>query len=435
MRFRIQSKFAFSAGSGKKPPLTKGWLFLILVALFIPHWFSFHDNVLASMAPDLLLRTIGSRLQEAGKPIYSYHWQNGDPIAWLNPYPDLRVGVNGIVSTPFLLWLLQPFARLDYCSIKLWWGIIQELFLFATLWLSCLLFTSRLRQITFIIAATLFFIYSNNWLLNLYNGQIYIFHAFVFSLAAYLIQRYKNGVGAIVLFILATTVRPFFITAVAPLLKLNKQHFIYVASAAIISCLLIVLSTKTIEWKQYNDAVKIYALEQTKEIKVRQAPNVSLIQFAEVCTINPKPQFTIFGSGCLYSIQHYLHLIGISISNITVYQILLGSVLLLVWWFAYKRRWLDDKPRQLVLAFVFYQVCELITPASRNPYNMIQWLPAVAWLFVWGDKKALLMMFLGLCLNHDFPTRFPYAREIGEIIMFYALALFLFKQRNRLILN
>lgn len=436
MRFRFNTTFATSPGEAKKPPFRKGWLFVILICLCIPHWFNFKEHVLTSMAPDLLLRTIGSRLQEAGNPVYSYHWKAGDPVTWMNPYPDLRIGVNGVVSTPFLLWLLQPFARLDYCTIKLWWGIIQELFLFATILISCLLFKTRVRQLAYIAVTTIFFIYNNNWLLNLYNGQLYVIHAFVFALAAYIMQQNKNGrYAAILLFIFTSTIRPFFVTALVPVFKFSKKYFLLVSLGVALTGFLILVTTEMADWKQYNGAMKIYALEQTREISVRTGSNDSLLHLADACTINPEAHFTIFGAGCLYSLQHYLFRFGIAISNIQFYQTLLLVALISLWWFSHKRRWLEDLPKQLVLAFIFYQLCELLTPAHRNPYNMIQWLPAVAWLFVWGDKKALLFLVAGICLNNNLPFRFAYQREIGEMIMFYSLALFLFKKPNRLVLN
>ncbi len=75
----------------------------------------------------------------------------------------------------------------------------------------------------------------------------------------------------------------------------------------------------------------------------------------------------------------------------------------------------------------------MITPAYRNPYNMIQWLPAVSWLFVWAERKVLLLLILGLCLNHDLPFRFIYQREIGEMLMFLSVGFFLFSKRQDVI--
>lgn len=435
MNFNLNKRVAFIAATDRKPPLSKGWLFVILVALFTPHWIEFYHTAENTIAPDLLLRTIGSRLQEAGKQIYQHQWQPGDPVAWLNPYPDTREGLNGVVSTPFLLWLLQPFSRLDYCTIKVFWGTFQQGLFFASAWFCCTTFFSRLRQCLFIGMMAFFFIYSRNWLLNIYNGQIYIFYAFTFSVSGYIITRYKTRISSVVLFVVLSSIRPFFITSIIPIFKFKPRYFFYLIASALIVIALIATTTSTGEWVQYNNAMKVYSKEQTGELVMDTTSSRLYSTIVDPCTINANALFTAFGAGCLYSLQHYLKRFGISVSNVNAYKAVLTILLLFIWWFAYKKKWLHEVSKQLLLSFIFYQLCELITPASRNPYNMIQWLPAVAWLFIWGNKKVLILLLIGLCLNHDVPFRFPYAREIGEMTMFSAVVLFLLRQKNRLIRN
>jgi hypothetical protein len=421
----------FIKGLNEKPALKGVWLFLLLVAIFLPHWIASFTIIHDTIAPDLLLRTIGSRLQEAGKPIYEYKWQPGDPVTWLNPYPDERAGVNGVVSTPFFLKLLQPFAKLDYCTIRIVWTWVQEIFLFATAWFCCLVFQQRLRQFLFMALLASCFIYDRNWLLNLYNGQMYVVYAFVFALSGYLLLKSKIGTSPLLIFSLISIIRPFFLPAIGPLFKFTKQHILTVISAGIVALILVVATTSTHEWKQYNAAMKIYAKEQTGELAMDTLSPGLNSPLADACIKLSDGTFAVFGGGCLYSLQHYLYLFGISISNVQFYQGILVVLLLVLWWVAYKMNWLSDLPKQLLLSFFFYQLCELITPASRNPYNMIQWLPAVAWLIMYGNKQVILLLLIGLCLNHDLPFRFVYEREIGEMFLFFSLTLYLFKKKQR----
>ncbi len=403
---------------------------VILILLFIPHWIHFYQNINNSIGPDLLLRTIGSRLQQAGKPMYGYKWKPGDPSAWLNPYEDTRIGVNGVVSTPFLLWLFQPLSRLSYCNIRIIWSCTQEVFLFATMWFCCLTFSKRFHQIVFIITAFLFFVYDRNWLAHLYNGQVYVIYAFIFALSGYMVKSVTDKRIVIFLFPLVSLIRPFFITAVIPFLKVNKQYLLYFTSSAAIAVILTLAATSQFEWKQYNNAMKLYAKEQTDELAMGTNSPRLYWQYADACTKDRQAAFTVFGAGCLFSLQHYLFLIGISVSNILVFQVVLLVSFLTILFISFKKGWLNNIPKQLLLSFLFYQLCELITPASRNPYNMIQWLPAIAWLMAFGNRHLLWLILAGLCLNHDIPFWFKYEREIGEILLFVAVILFLF-ERNK----
>jgi hypothetical protein len=406
-----------------QPPLNKGLVFLLLVAFFIPHWISSYHYIQISIGPDLLLRTMGSRLLEAGKPIYQYKWQVGDPISWLNPYRDTRVGLNGVVSTPFLLWLLKPLANLDYCTIRMIWGFVQEALLFLTAWFCCITIQSKRSQLIFISVAVIFFVYERNWRLNVYNGQMYIVYAFIFSLSGYLYSRNKSGEGIMSLLTIVSTIRPFFITAIIPFFKWKKRHLVYLTSAAAITLILVFNATSINEWKQYNSAMKMYAREETGNLTIDTISPAFYRQYADACTINSEKSFATFGAGCLYSLQHYLKVFHISIDDTRVYKLILLFILLGALYTAFKKDWLQDSGKQLLLSFLFYQLCELITPASRNPYNMIQWLPAVAWLIGRADKQVLVLLIIALCLNHDIPFRFKYEREIGELFMFLALEL------------
>ncbi len=187
MKGYIQIAQKSTADIQNRKALNSGWLLLLITIIFLPQWQHFDSLINNTIAPDLLLRTIGSRLQTAEMPMYQYQWQQGDPVEWLNLYPDLRVGLNGVISTPFTLWLLKPISTLNYCDLKIIWSYLQEFFLFASVWLSCKIFQKLINQIVFLILASIFFIYDTKWLLHLYNGQIYIVYTFFFSLTGYLI--------------------------------------------------------------------------------------------------------------------------------------------------------------------------------------------------------------------------------------------------------
>ncbi len=259
---------------------------------------------------------------------------------------------------------------------------------------------------------------------------MYIIYSFVFAISAYTLCRTKNAKGLLMIFPVLSIIRPFFFPIVAIFFKPRKQYVLTLLGGLAIAVVLVISTVPAEEWRQYNTAMKFYAREQTGELTMDTLSPGLNSPLADACIKLSDGQFAVFGGGCLYSLQHYLYLIGVSINSVEFYQFVLAVVLLLTWWIAHKRGWLNQMSRQLLLGFLFYQFCELMTPASRNPYNMIQWLPAVAWLTMWGNKSVIVLIAIGLCLNHDLPFRFTYEREIGELSLFAAIGVFLFQQKD-----
>ncbi len=427
--------FYYISDLDKKPSLTIRWLLVVLMLLFVPHLYYSYLYLDQSMCPDLLLRIIGSRLQEAGKGIYSYKWQPGDTTAWLNLYPDNREGLNGVTSTPLFLQMQQPLAKMKYCDIKLVWWIITEIFLFFTLWMSSSIFKTKGRQFRFLLIVSFFFLFDRNWLLHVYNGQVYVLYAFAFALVTIITLKAKRQRWNLLILALVSVLRPFFIVSAIAFWEFRWKHFLVLFAGVAVAGIIIFTTTDLSEWKQYNAAMQIHAREATDNIAMDDAYKRVDISKADPCIINSNASFLNFDAGCLFSIQHYLNLAGIKIDDVRFFQILLLAAVLLLWFIAYKKDWLQSIHHQLMLCFLFYQLCELITPASRNPYNMIQWLPVMAWLTAFANKKVIAITILGLCFNHNFPFYFDYQREIGEILMFSAAFIYLFQLKPSKLLS
>ena len=84
----------------------------------------------------------------------------------------------------------------------------------------------------------------------------------------------------------------------------------------------------------------------------------------------------------------------------------------------------------LIASFLIYIFTELFTPANRNPYNMIQYLGVIGLVINRASAATLILLVSGLALNHDFPFRFAYQREIGEIFILLSIYLLLFTKRE-----
>jgi hypothetical protein len=410
-----------------KPPIKNWWLLLLLTLLFVPHLYISYQWMLGSQTPDLHIRILGTRLLEAYKNPYTYYWQPGDSIFLYNPNLAIYSSANGVTSTPFVLWLQKPFASLSFCHIKIIWWSIEEFFLLATIWLNMLLVTKRGKQFFMLVFIAIFFLYSRNWWLHIYNGQMYILYAFVFSVVNYFFS-YKHKNIAVWLYPIISLVRPFFGIALLPLLTLKRKMVMLFLVSLSAAFFLFTLSSNLTIVRQYSNAMKIYATEETGAFD-SIARNKLLINTnypTENCVAKDPNQNSGLNAGCLYSLQHYLVRLGIKINDANIYALVLAILIVLTLVANKKRSFAKSNEQQLLLSFLLYLLCEFITPASRNPYSLVQYLGCLALVVNALNTRWLVLLLIGFALNHDFPFRFTYQREIGELLILvcYMAALF-----------
>ncbi len=402
----------------QKPPIKAGWLLLLLILLFIPHLYISFEWMMASQNPDLHIRIIGSRLLSTSHNPYAYYWHPGDAVELYNPNLALYSNANGVTTTPFFLWLQQPLANLSYCSIKKIWWMIEELLLALTIWFNIKLCIQRNKQLLVLLVITVFFLYSRNWWLHIYNGQFYVIFAFIFSLTHFCFIRYKNNV-ALWLYPFAALVRPFMVLALIPFISFTKRKILVLLLAASAAFFLFTVSTQLSTVKQYNDAMKIYATEETGGYTAT-AINLNYISHpypTEPCVQKDIFQDSKLGAGCLFSVQHYLVRIGLPSHNTLLFASML-VIAMLFFWGIFKKVNPQPLPEQVVVfSFLLYLLCEFFTPASRNPYSLVQYLACVALVMNMINNKWLVILIIGFALNHDFPFRFIYQREIGELLI------------------
>ncbi len=389
--------------------------------------------MLQSQNPDLHIRILGTRLLEAGKNPYTYYWQPSDTINLYNPNLAIYSSANGVTNTPFVLWLQKPLAALSFCTMKQLWWCTEELLLLATVWLNLLLVAKRSKQILLLVIVSVFFLYSRNWWLHIYNGQLYVLYAFVFALAGYVYTKKEKNI-AIWLYPVMSLVRPFFAVALLPLLSFNKKLVMQLLVAGAFTFFLFSVSSNIETVKQYSSAMKVYATEETGgfDAVARNKTYLSANYPTEACVAFDANQNSGLNAGCLFSLQHYLVRVGLRVDNTNVYAALLISLVLLAMAFNKKYAFANSNEQQLLFSFLLYLLCELITPASRNPYSLVQYLGCLALVVNVLHTRWLLLLVIGFALNHDFPVRFVYQREIGELIVLicYAAAIFIKNKTN-----
>lgn len=386
--------------------------------------------------PDLELRVTGSRLLSSNKNPYFYIWQLGDDIQFYNPNLKLHSYANGVTSTPVTLWLQKGLASLPYCSIKKIWWCIEELCLFISFWFCWKLPNNRFSQIVIIVVTTAFFMFSYNWWLHIYNGQMYVLYTLAFSAAAFVYTKQKSKIFFAVSYPFIALLRPFFAFAILPFIQLRKRWIVTIAMVSAVCIFLTITTTSTTLWQQYFAAMKIYANEAVKSSdwhveRINQHYFTNPVT-AEDCTINHGNINFPFSGGCLYSIQHYLTKFGIFISSSNVFIIAMICVMIVLHILAVQKKIFSSLIHTLTFSFLLYLLCELFTPASRNPYGMIQWLPFVCLILMEKSYGISLILIAGLFLNHNLPN-ILYGREAGELMMLTALLFFTFipKQEKR----
>lgn len=378
---------------------------------------------------DLESRIVGSRLLEQGRSPYFYHWIQSNSIKFLDPNISLPYNLNGVTTTPLFLWLQQPLSNLNYCHIKFLWWVIEDVLLFATILLTCMLPVTFGRQLLTIVLSSIFFCYSRNWWQHIYSGQYYILFAFVFALTAWIEKNKKSA--ALFIFPIITLIRPFFSLAVLPwILKRTSIRIKYLVSGFVVAMLLLFLSGTIDLLPEYNKAMKLYNEEVIgwQQTETPKDPHIRLTKM-EDCVTKVETMRT-FGGGCLFPIQHYLKLFNFRSANPFLFSGLLCLFLFCFIWMTGYQRITATTENLLLTSFLIYIFCELFTPANRNPYNMIEYLGVLGLVINSAKRSSLWLLITGLALNHDLPFRFSYQREIGEIFILLSVYLVLFTSNS-----
>jgi hypothetical protein len=386
----------------------------------------------ANQTHDLHLRIIGSRLMQADVNPYTYYWHKGDSYLWYDPNQSIYSSVNGVTSTPFFLWLQQPLSSLSYCNIRLIWWCIEELLLLCTILLSIQLVQTFTRQLLLLGVIAAFFLFSRNWWLHVLNGQMYVLYAFAFAVTVWMSIHKKKHINTWLLPLLML-IRPMLLFTWLSNISFQKKKLALLLIGLMVSGVMFITSGTLKFWKQYNAAIKVYATEAVggydDTLRNAEARNGQFT--TEMCLIrDKKPDF--LHAGCLYSVQSYLtKLFGLQTSNTKVFAAMLVVVALLLFIVTKRLNPSMQVEQGLALGILLYFVAELMAPASRNPYVLVQWVPVVALLFAKGNKPIVILCIIGLWLNHSWLLSFKYEKEIGEIFLLLATMWFIVQPQKR----
>ncbi len=364
---------------------------------------------------DLECRIRGARLQYEGYSAYFTHTTATQQLL-----------LNGVSVPPSVLLLHYPLLSLSYPQARTAWFVVQYLLLFGTF----LLLAGRLRsstadRITLAVAAiAVFFCCGAHWLLHTERGQLYVLYAFLFGL---MFALYKRGgwwpvffAGMILGF--AAWLRILFIVCGVPFVLQKNKAFTSGLFAGAVLCLLLSIPYYH-QWQDYASAIDAYT-HNTYTYAVHN-PIAGEAQF--VTGALPASFKNDFITGCIQHPGDYLHWFNIHVPRLFYLSLYAAGVLAFII-FCRKSISRYTSAQRWCFAFLLYMAAEYCVAASRNPYNLIEWLFPVLLVLPSICIRSYTFVFLitGLCLLHPFPLYFPYCFEMGELLLFAGVAGWLF---------
>lgn len=392
------------------------YLFLILTVL---KSFYFSNK---SGGTDLRSRIIGARLLASGQSPYFYKWKRGDSDYFLDPNitPDWPVNTN--ISSPAELVIIYPISTLPYKYIRYIWTTLELLAAFLILFILYRNLSQPNLVLFFLIAVGI--ISTDIWMFHADRGQKYIFYtmflAIIYALTKKQKQRYPLIAG--ILSGLFIFFRPFmgvlaFAYFVSGKWKMLSGWFIGLATG-----ILVFILPFTHQWNEYFKSMDLWSqLVQGKNVYLENFPVYKIPGTIEGMT-NLKI-FSGFNLENLRPIPVHLDKLGIQMSfwMCCLLFCFLSGILTLLF---YKRNRKPSIESVFIFAFILYFFAEISFFVPRNAYCLVEWLFPIPIIIMALQRNtiALIILFSGMLLLHNFPFYFPYQALIAELIfVFYSI--------------
>jgi hypothetical protein len=300
--------------------------------------------------------------------------------------------------------------------------------------LTCLFPASFRRQLLTIALSSVFFLYSRNWWLHIYNGQYYVFFAFAFALIGSLYGKNNTSNIPVITLPLMALIRPYFLLAAIPFFFSDfKKALLPFALAGVVGTCIVYFSGTREHYRNYLSAMKLYNHDNVRDSSDKIAAPYNTDNFIfepcyrRITSYNPP---RVEGAGALYSIQHYFNVFKIKWTNPILFTAILVVAILLMTIIATPAAITLSPEKILLFSFLIYMVAELCTPAYRYPYNLVQYLGILGILINKAPKRVIGLCTIALALNHDLPFRLTYGREAGEALLLLAIFLTVCIRKN-----
>lgn len=309
---------------------------------------------------DLRNRVVGTRVALQGVNPYSYKWQEGDPIEWLDAMDRPENQFSRLTVTPAVLLFHIPLANLEYRIITRIW--------FVSLWflyfLSWILITSQVDYSKKLIITMFFAVFavSPYWLFHLVVGQLYWLYGFLILLL-YFSYTHSRKILSSLLVSLLVMLKPSFILFIFFLKFDSRSWRNFVFGLGIILFTTFIFFGPNL-WIQYASMLQQYSNANINQLMGTIHPNFVFSSHENVIDIDMAGDILSLPDT---SIRYSLVYLGLGYSKLVFQALYLLSILLIVM----KKR-LYKYPLDSSHFFVF--IC-LITwlgdfffPIPRYPY-------------------------------------------------------------------
>ena len=339
---------------------------------------------------DLRARVVGARVALLGLDPYHYRWRPSDPVALCDAEDNPDLPISRLTSTPALLALHLPCARLPYRLQRwLWLGGQWALLLLAIALLAATARTPRRRTAVWILGLGLV-AGGVAWRYHVERGQIYVLYAALGALAYWLAQnpggarQFLSGVvlGA------AAVLRPPLAAVLVPALVWGRWRMLagaVVGALAAVGVSVALLGVPS--WAHYASAMRLWDLrpgyintEAAKPILARHQQAGD--GYANLARFQNFP----YGSSAVlqWPVVGRRFTPGRLHGMLAVLLLVVGALL---WRYRKSRR----SPADALLAgLVLAYLVDFLLPAPRPPYYDVLALAPLALVLLEGDRRLLL---------------------------------------------
>jgi hypothetical protein len=365
---------------------------------------------------DLRERIVGARMIPLHKSPYLDRWSPGQSERLIDPNLKRQDSLNGVTVAPGSLYILYLFSGLSYFSIRILWMFFQYACL-AYIFLYFFFNTDDSRKFLVLVISSVFFFSSSFWFLHIERGQMYIFYAFLFTLAYQFCSKQKKLGFFLTGFTMALAIycRPNFVVLTSLFLFIQNRWLLF----GFISCSFLLLTDVYYHlnwWREYTYAMSVFTGFTERTITY---PTIYKFPLVIEGMNNLTRYKTDFNCGGIRPIDHWVERFIHPASYLYLVTYTFVAALLLL---TFKNR-LKEPGAVFLFCFGLYIISEYIMPAPRSAYNLIQWIFPVLLLlkenFLTPVRLALLIV--GLFLITDYPFHLPLLNDFGEFLLLLCL--------------
>ncbi|MBN8837252.1 MAG: hypothetical protein J0I09_08340 [Sphingobacteriia bacterium] len=309
-----------------------------------------------------------------------------------------------LTSTPFLTRLHQPLLKISYCDSRLIFWVIQNILFVSALILLFFSFKEKLKKkLTYTMLTGILFSLSNNWYMHIDRGQVYILFVFLSCFIFFILKKSKKINIILPLLLFFFLVRP--ISFVYAFLFRKKSSFSISLIIICFAVLIINISTneKYSQWMYYFKSMSMYAKEVPNSLLKKKFAKINDAVYLDSsdCSKGLKIHEN-YNSGCIQSVQLYLGKLKIIISQSSFFTCAIIILWILSLIAESKIIKENDVNRKFLLVYILYLITELLIPAPRYGYYIIEWLPIGYIIFASGRKYQMVLFGFGIGLNNYF---------------------------------